>query len=504
LQRCLADLQLIDRASEVLGYDQLFQRLVQDDVGETLEAKEHLRTHFFTPNDAYDLSDNGRRHVHARLDACARQRGLSLGNERYLTGDDVIAMFAYLLGLTQEESQAKGFITDDLNHLKNRRLVLLGEQLETALREAISGPLHGRKTIQQLIDDGLQGKSDVEYIFSRIRGAFQEAIEQCLHPRRQLCQILDQTNPLAEVSHTRKVTFRGPGGVQSKYGGLKRRGIHGSHYGRLCLLETPESDHIGLNLHLATYAQVNADGQIEAPYRAVHDDSEGYLTPEAEDACVLAASPLTPDTDVRVLARQGLADVATVASTEVTHVDLVPGQCLGLAASLIPFVSHDELNRATMGAKNMKQAVPLFYPELPRIKTGIEAVVADLSGRVVLARRAGTVIEVSATQIVVSCSNGSQDTYELRGYSPTLSSTCLYHKPVVEPGETVVAGQVLADAAATRDGQLALGVNLLVAYMPWYGHNFEDGIVISDRLVRTDVLTSLHVEEFCDSVYIAL
>jgi len=466
LRVCLAELQLMGRAREVLGSNQFFQRLAQDEVTATLEVQEHLRTHFFTPNNAYDLSDNGRQRIHARLGECARQCGLSLGSERYLTGDDVIAMLAYVLGLKQEESQARGFITDDLNHLKNRRLVLLGEQMETALRDAISGPLHGRKTIQQLIDDGLQGQSNVEYIFSRIRGAFHGAIEQCLHPRRQLCQMLDQTNPLAEVSHTRKVTFCGPGGVQSKYGGLTRRGIHSSHYGRLCLLETPESDHIGLNLHLATYAQVHDDGQIAAPYRAVPDGAECSLTPEAEEAYILASSSLTPDAKGKILTRQGLEDVATVASTEVTHEDLVPGQCLGLAASLIPFVQHDELNRAMMGAKNMKQAVPLLHPEPPRIKTGLEAMVARLSGRFVLARRAGTVREVSTAQIVVSCSEDSQDTYALRGYSPTLSSTCLYHKPVVEPGEEVVSGQVLADAAATRDGQLALDVNLLVAYMP--------------------------------------
>lgn len=501
LRVCLAELQLLDRARQVLGSNQFFQWLVQDDVIETLEAKEHLRTHFFTPNNAYDLSDHGRQRLHARLGECARQCGLSLGSEHYLTGDDVIAMLAYLLGLKQEESQAKGFITDDLNHLKNRRLVLLGEQMETALREAISGPLHGRKTIQQLIDDGLQGQSNVEYIFSRIRGAFHRAIEQCLHPRRQLCQMLDQTNPLAEVSHTRKVTFCGPGGVQSKYGGLTRRGIHSSHYGRLCLLETPESDHIGLNLHLATYAQVHDDGQIAAPYRAVPDGAECYLTPEAEETYILASSSLTLDAESRILTRQGLEDVATVASTEVTHTDLVAGQCLGLAASLIPFVQHDELNRAMMGSKNMKQAVPLLHPEPPRIKTGMEATVARLSGRLVLAQRAGTVSEVSTAQIVVACPDDSHDIYTLRDYSPTSSSTCLYQKPAVQPGAEVIPGQVLADAAATRDGQLALGVNLLVAYMPWYGYNFEDGIVISDRLVRAGVLTSRHVREFRSAIY---
>jgi DNA-directed RNA polymerase subunit beta len=499
LRQFLEQLDMMARAREVLGADQRFQQLTQAEVVGTLppDDRQRLMAHLFEPNAAYDLSASGRERLNARLGRIATQHGLVLGTAGHLSCDDIVAALVYLLGLAQAGQETPDFVIDDLNHLKHHRLLLLGDRLETVLGEAAQGP------VSRILDHGLEHGHDLDYLFGSVRGVVEETIRQGLQGRLagSLCQVLDQTNPLAEVSHKRKVTFRGPGGIRSKYGSLTRRGVHGSHYGRLCLLETPESAHIGLNLHLATYAQVNNEGHIEAPYRTVSDGAVCVLTPEAEEAAVRGPALRAPEAAEQVLARQGSQEVVRVSPDQLTHQDLAPGQCLGLAASLVPFVQHDELNRAMMGAKNMKQAVPLLHASPPLIATGMEAAVARLSGRAVRAKRAGTITAVSPTRIVVTCQDGSQDTYELQELSPTSTATCFYQTPLVEAGAAVTPGQVLTDAAAIRGDELALGVDLLVAYMPWYGYNFEDAIVVSDRLVRTNLLTSLHLDEFSYTIY---
>ncbi len=321
----------------------------------------------------------------------------------------------------------------------------------------------------------------------------------------ELCPIISDANPLSELSLKRKITPFGPRGIRNTHGNMERRGVHASHYGRICLAETPESEKIGFNLHLALAARVE-NGTIKAPYLDKDNpDGAKWLTVDEEKQQTIAPGgwDAWPEPDGRFLVRRGQDTVAAGNVADFTLVDSYRGQFLGIGANLIPFVQHDDNNRVMMGAKNMKQALPLLRPEAPLIRTGREALAARLSGHALYAGNAGVVESVRAFEIVVKAGEREDETdnYRLDPLRPTAAGTVRLHKPLVKPGDRVLKDQVLADGTCTVNGELSLGVNLLCAYMPWHGLNFEDGIVISDRLVREDVLTSLHLHEVKFDVY---
>jgi DNA-directed RNA polymerase subunit beta len=329
---------------------------------------------------------------------------------------------------------------------------------------------------------------------------------------------MDQTNPLAELTHKRRLSALGPGGLTRERAGFEVRDVHYSQYGRMCPIETPEGPNIGLITSLACFAQVNDLGFIETPYRVVKN---GKVTNEIawldanreEDAVIVQANaPLNPDgtfVNELVLCRQQ-GDVPLLAPSKVDYMDVAPEQLVSIAAALIPFLEHDDANRALMGSNMQRQAVPLLNPQTPLVGTGLEEKVAVDSGAVVIAKRPGVVTRVTADEIIVDAGGGSkadrdanaplkrltqQDRYKLRKYRRTNQDTALNQRPLVEMGQKVKAGDVLADGAGTQFGQLALGSNVTVAFMPWYGHNFEDAIVLSERLVKDDVYSSIHIQE---------
>jgi DNA-directed RNA polymerase subunit beta len=315
---------------------------------------------------------------------------------------------------------------------------------------------------------------------------------------------MDQNNPLSGLTHKRRLSALGPGGLSRERAGLEVRDVHPSHYGRMCPIETPEGPNIGLIGSLSVYARVNPFGFIETPYRKVVDgkvsDEIVYLTADEEDRHVVAQanSPIDDDgrfTEARVLVRRKGGEVEYVSSSEVDYMDVSPRQMVSVATAMIPFLEHDDANRALMGANMQRQAVPLVRSEAPLVGTGMELRAAIDAGDVVVADKSGVIEEVSADYITVMADDGSRHTYRMRKFARSNHGTCANQRPIVDAGDRVEAGQVIADGPCTDDGEMALGKNLLVAIMPWEGHNYEDAIILSNRLVEEDVLTSIHIEE---------
>jgi len=344
------------------------------------------------------------------------------------------------------------------------------------------------------------------------------AVIQAFFGSSQLSQFMDQTNPLAELTHKRRLSALGPGGLTRERAGFEVRDVHYSQYGRMCPIETPEGPNIGLITSLACFARVNDLGFVETPYHVVRNgkvtgDLEWLDANREEDAIIAQANAkLNPDgtfVDELVLSRQQ-SDVPLVAPSRIDYMDVAPEQVVSIAAALIPFLEHDDANRALMGSNMQRQAVPLLNPQTPVVGTGLEEKVAQDSGAVVIARRAGVVTSVTADEIIVDAGQGKegkrdagaplarltqQDRYRLKKYWRTNQDTAINQRPVVRLGQRVKKDEVLADGAATEHGQLALGSNVTVAFMPWYGHNFEDAIVLSERLVKDDVYSSIHIQE---------
>ena len=350
-------------------------------------------------------------------------------------------------------------------------------------------------------------------IRDRINPKALSAVIRDFFGRSQLSQFMDQTNPLSELTHKRRLSALGPGGLSRERAGFEVRDVHSSHYGRICPIETPEGPNIGLISSLSMYARVNAFGFIETPYRKVEKgkvtSKVEYLSADEDEKYVIAQAnaPLTKDGDfvnpnVSVRYR---TDFLEVAPDRIDYMDLSPKQLVSVAAGLIPFLEHDDANRALMGSNMQRQAVPLLVPERPFVATGNEGRVARDSRVMVIAEKDGTVACVSAEKIVVSkdgsvptkkMSADSYKTYELRKFMRSNSGTCFNQKPIVVQGQRIKAGDILADGPSTSEGELSLGRNVLVAFMPWCGYNFEDAILISERLVKEDVYTSIHIEEF--------
>jgi DNA-directed RNA polymerase subunit beta len=414
---------------------------------------------------------------------------------KHITKDDIIATVNYQLNL----AHGIGSI-DDIDHLGNRRLRSVGELLQNQFRIGLARlerVVKERMTIQDVNEITPQNLINIRPVVAAIREFFGSS---------QLSQFMDQTNPLSELTHKRRVSALGPGGLSRERAGFEVRDVHYSHYGRICPIETPEGPNIGLIGSLTTYARVNEYGFIEAPYRKV-DKTTGtvtdeivYMTADEEDEYIIAQANEPLDENNRFINDKVVCrlkeEIIAVPPTEVDFMDVSPKQIVSVATSLIPFLENDDANRALMGSNMQRQAVPLIKTEAPIIGTGIEYKAAVDSGVVVLAKNDGVVEKVTADKVVIRTKDGRKDEYNLLKFKRSNQGTCINQRPIVNEGDEVKKGQVICDGPSTDHGELALGKNVLVGFMPWEGYNYEDAILISEELVRDDSLTSIHIEEY--------
>ena len=480
---------------------QIYSLLRPGDAPNRETAKQAIERLFFSPK-RYDLGRVGRYKINQRL---MTNRPAS---ETVLTREDFVAIIRYLIEL----HEGRGY-TDDIDHLGNRRIRSVGELIANQFSVGLS-------RMARLVKERMSINTDPEKISldDLVNARTVSAVIQAFFGSSQLSQFMDQTNPLAELTHKRRLSALGPGGLTRERAGFEVRDVHYSQYGRMCPIETPEGPNIGLITSLACFAQVNDLGFVETPYRVVKngkvtDDIEWLDANREEDVVIAQANArLNEDStfvDELVLCRQR-GDVPLVSPERIDYMDVAPEQLVSIAAALIPFLEHDDANRALMGSNMQRQAVPLLNPETPLVGTGLEEKVARDSGAVVIARRAGTITSVTADEIIVDTGSSERgrkdsdrplarltqhDRYRLKKYWRTNQDTALNQRPIVEAGRKVKVGEVLADGASTEMGQLALGANVTVAFMPWYGHNFEDAIVLSERLVKDDVYSSIHIQE---------
>jgi len=454
----------------------------------TRDAAQTLLDNLFFNPKRYDLDKVGRYKVNKKL-----QLELPLV-QGVLTEDDIVATIDYIVRLHAGE---EGREVDDIDHFGNRRLRTVGELIQNQVRTGLGRMervVRERMTTQDVEAITPQTLINIRPVVASIKEFFGTS---------QLSQFMDQTNPLAGLTHKRRLSALGPGGLSRERAGFEVRDVHPSHYGRMCPIETPEGPNIGLIGSLSTYARVNAFGFVETPYRKVVGgtvtDQVDYLTADEEDRFVVAQanSPLAADgsfSDDRVLVRRKEA-VEFIPPTDVDYIDVSPRQMVSVATAMIPFLEHDDANRALMGSNMQRQSVPLLRSDSPLVGTGMEARAAKDAGDVLVCTTTGVVEDLSADYITVMADDGVRTTYRLQKFVRSNQGTCINQKPIVEAGDRVEAGQVIADGPCTENGEMALGKNLLVAFMPWEGHNYEDAIILSQRLVQDDVLTSIHIEE---------
>ncbi|BBZ06437.1 DNA-directed RNA polymerase subunit beta [Mycolicibacterium doricum] len=467
----------------------------------TKESAQTLLENLFFKEKRYDLARVGRYKVNKKL-------GLNTGQpitSSTLTEEDVVATIEYLVRLHQGDTvmTVPGGVevpveVDDIDHFGNRRLRTVGELIQNQIRVGLSRMervVRERMTTQDVEAITPQTLINIRPVVAAIKEFFGTS---------QLSQFMDQNNPLSGLTHKRRLSALGPGGLSRERAGLEVRDVHSSHYGRMCPIETPEGPNIGLIGSLSVYARVNPFGFIETPYRKVVNgvvtDQIDYLTADEEDRHVVAQanSPIDDDgrfVENRILVRRKGGEVEFVSANDVDYMDVSPRQMVSVATAMIPFLEHDDANRALMGANMQRQAVPLVRSEAPLVGTGMELRAAIDAGDVVVSEKAGVVEEVSADYITVMADDGTRHTYRMRKFARSNHGTCANQRPIVDAGQRVEAGQVVADGPCTENGEMALGKNLLVAIMPWEGHNYEDAIILSNRLVEEDVLTSIHIEE---------
>ena len=464
----------------------------------TLENARNLIDNFYFNAKRYDLAKVGRYKVNRKL-------GLDLPlDQSVLTLDDVLAAVEYILRLhadmpTMEGPRGEVVVeTDDIDHFGNRRLRTVGELIQNQIRTGLSRMervVRERMTTQDVEAITPQTLINIRPVVAAIKEFFGTS---------QLSQFMDQTNPLAGLTHKRRLSALGPGGLSRERAGFEVRDVHPSHYGRMCPIETPEGPNIGLIGSLATYGRINPFGFVETPYRKVVNgkvsDQVDYLTADEEDRFVIAQAntPLKDNgamSEDRVLVRRKGGEVDFVKPNEVDYMDVSPRQLWSVATAMIPFLEHDDANRALMGSNMQRQAVPLLRAEAPLVGTGMEFRAAYDAGDMVLATKAGAVTEVSSELITVAEDDGEYTTYALDKFTRSNQGTSINQRPIVTEGQRIEVGQVLADGPSTDQGELALGKNLLVAFMSWEGHNYEDAIILSQRLVQDDVLSSIHIEE---------
>jgi DNA-directed RNA polymerase subunit beta len=460
-------------------------------------AQALLENLYFNPK-RYDLAKVGRYKVNKKL-------GLSLSiGQGTLTEHDIVATIEYLVRLHIGEEEMKSGVTavpvetDDIDHFGNRRLRTVGELIQNQVRLGLARMervVRERMTTQDVEAITPQTLINIRPVVASIKEFFGTS---------QLSQFMDQTNPLAGLTHKRRLSALGPGGLSRERAGFEVRDVHPSHYGRMCPIETPEGPNIGLIGSLSSYGRVNAFGFVETPYRKVQagkvTEQIEYLTADEEDRHVIAQAntPIGPDgsfAEDRVLVRRKGGEVDYIRPDDVDYMDVSPRQMVSVATAMIPFLEHDDANRALMGSNMQRQSVPLLRSEAPLVGTGMEYRAATDAGDVIVAEQAGVVEQASADFISVANDDGTRSTYLVAKFRRSNQGTCFNQKPVVEEGQRVEAGQVIADGPCTDHGEMALGRNLLVAFMPWEGHNYEDAIILSQRLVQDDVLSSIHIEE---------
>lgn len=464
----------------------------------TKEAAQNLIENLYFNPKRYDLAKVGRFKINKKL-------GLELDLSRgLLTIEDIVGTIRYLVLLHKgdalmEYGKEVRVETDDIDHFGNRRLRTVGELIQNQVRTGLSRMervVRERMTTQDVEAITPQTLINIRPVVASIKEFFGTS---------QLSQFMDQTNPLSGMTHKRRLSALGPGGLSRERAGFEVRDVHPSHYGRMCPIETPEGPNIGLIGSLATYARVTPFGFIETPYRKVVDgkvsDRIDYLTADEEDEHIIAQAnaPLTDDNhfaEPRVLVRRRGGEVENIQASEVDYMDVSPRQMVSVATAMIPFLEHDDANRALMGANMMRQAVPLIRAEAPLVGTGMEFRAAVDAGDVLLARKSGVVTEVNSDVVTVKNDDGTTESYFVEKFVRSNQGTSRNQKVVVSVGEKIETGQVVADGASTEMGEMALGKNLLVAFMSWEGHNYEDAIILSQRLVQDDVLTSIHIEEY--------
>lgn len=460
----------------------------------TLEVAQTFFDNLFFNPDLYDLSEVGRYKINARL-------GLDTDiNHRALTKDDIVFAIRYLVRLKDSQGGV-----DDIDHLGNRRVRTVGELVENQYRMGLvrmERAIKERMTLQEVETMMPHDLVNPKPISAAIKEFFGTS---------QLSQFMDQTNPLSEVTHKRRLSALGPGGLSRERAGFEVRDVHPTHYGRICPVETPEGPNIGLIVSLATYARINPYGFIETPYRKVEDrivlDEVKYLSALQEQKQVIAPAAIALDTDNRIISDTLIArdegEVITTGADYVSYMDIAPNQLVSVAASLIPFLENDDANRALMGSNMQRQAVPLMVNAAPLVGTGMERYVARDSGACLLAADDGVVEEVDSNRIVVRYDQPGVDgfdtgvgVYRLGKYKKSNQNTCFTQNPLVLPGLRVRKGAVLADGPSCEQGELALGKNVTIAFMPWRGFNFEDSILINEKLLKEDTFTSVHIEVF--------
>jgi len=464
----------------------------------TKEAAQNLIENLYFNSKRYDLAKVGRFKVNKKL-------GLNLElSSSILTISDIVATLRYLVALHRgdllmEYGREVRVEKDDIDHFGNRRLRTVGELIQNQVRIGLSRMervVRERMTTQDVEAITPQTLINIRPVVASIKEFFGTS---------QLSQFMDQTNPLSGLTHKRRLSALGPGGLSRDRAGFEVRDVHPSHYGRMCPIETPEGPNIGLIGSLATYGRVTAFGFIETPYRKVNkgrvSDQVDYLTADEEDEHIIAQAnaPLTDDNhfaEARVLVRRRGGEVEYIPADEVDYMDVSPRQMVSVATAMIPFLEHDDANRALMGSNMMRQSVPLMRAEAPVIGTGMEFRAAVDAGDVVVATKAGVVTEVSADEVKVMADDSTYQTYSLHKFTRSNQGTSYNQKVVVSEGQRLEVGSVIADGPCTDQGEMALGKNLLVAFMSWEGHNYEDAIILSQRLVQDDVLTSIHIEEY--------
>ncbi|MFZ9046214.1 MAG: DNA-directed RNA polymerase subunit beta [Cyclobacteriaceae bacterium] len=491
-------LQKDNSNSEKEAVEQIYRQLRNTEAPDEQTARDIIQNLFFSDK-RYDLGEVGRYRINKKLD-------IDVGyDKRVLTTEDIILIVKYLIKLINSKT-----VVDDIDHLSNRRVRTVGEQLYSQFGVGLA---RMARTIRERMN--VRDNEDFKPV-DLINARTLSSVINSFFGTNQLSQFMDQTNPLAEVTHKRRMSALGPGGLSRERAGFEVRDVHYTHYGRLCTIETPEGPNIGLISSLCVHAKVNQMGFIETPYREVQSgkvDMSGevkYLTAEEEDTFNIAQAnaPLKNSGNFvndRVKARfEG--DFPVVEPKEVTYMDVAPNQIVSVAASMIPFLEHDDANRALMGSNMQRQAVPLLRAEAPIVGTGLEKRIALDSRALILAEGEGEIEFVDAQKIVVKYEQDDDEKlitfdtpskeYLLTKFRRTNQDTCINLKPIVFKGQKVTKGQPLCEGFATEQGELALGRNLLVAYMPWQGYNFEDAIVISERVVREDVFTSIHIDEY--------
>ena len=483
--------------SEKEAVEHIYRQLRNAEPPDEETARDIIDKLFFS-DQRYNLGDVGRYRMNKKL-------SLDIPMEKQvLTKEDIITIVKYLIELINSKAEV-----DDIDHLSNRRVRTVGEQLSAQFGVGLSRMARTIRERMNVRDNEVFTPLDL------INAKTLSSVINSFFGTSQLSQFMDQTNPLAEITHKRRLSALGPGGLSRERAGFEVRDVHYTHYGRLCPIETPEGPNIGLISSLAVYAKVNSMGFIETPYRKVENgkiklDELIYMSAEEEEGLKIPQANIQVDDEGNILEERLVVkedgDFPVISREEVDYIDVAPNQIASISASLIPFLEHDDANRALMGSNMMRQAVPLLRPEAPIVGTGLEQRVATDSRVLMNAEREGTVEYVDANKIVIRYDRTEDEilvsfdseltTYDLIKFRRTNQGTCINLKPIVRKGDRVKKGQVLCEGYATQNGELALGRNMKVAFMPWKGYNFEDAIVISERVIREDIFTSIHIDEY--------